>query len=63
MLNGKDGNDRTFLKNQNVCCQFRLYSNNQGRSLGVRSISQAEQKLMYRGTELEGAKSFPKKKG
>lgn len=50
---------------QKVCCPFKLVAqfslNNQGRSSGSRSISQADQKLLY--VELADAKSFPKKRG
>lgn len=36
---------------------------NQGRSLEVRNISQTEQNLLYKSTEMEEAKSFSKKMG
>lgn len=52
-----------FLKNRKSVVSLDYSLSNQGRSLEVRNISQTEQNLLYRGTELEEAKSLLKKMG
>lgn len=50
-------------KNRKSVVSLDYSLSNQGRSLEVRNISQIEQSLLYKSTEMEEVKSFPEKMG